>query len=43
MAPSEAPTAMIPNRRRPCSLRNRSAMKPQKIVTTNSANTLVHT
>jgi hypothetical protein len=43
MPPSEEPTAMKPNRRSPCSLRNRSATKPQNTVTTNSANTLVQT
>ncbi len=35
MAPSVAPAAMKPNRRRPCSFEKTSTMVAQKIETTN--------
>ena len=41
--PSVPPTAMKPNSRLACSLRNESAMNAQKIDTTNRLKTLVHT
>ena len=43
MAPTELPTAINANRRLPWLLSKQSAMKPQKMVTTNSAKTLVQT